>query len=129
MYTGSIGRHVDSYDGVVRLVFIKAEIEALLRGHSKEAKANVLDKRQPWYVRISLLYLEQKTIYESLTKQLERDQEQLYASSPWYSESQKQDLETKIKVFEAEKGELESAPKFGSTECMIQRFSRKKNRR
>jgi hypothetical protein len=107
-----------------RLVVITAEMESLLKGHAREAKAAVLDTSQPWYVRMSLLFLEQKAIQESFLRKLQKDEERIEQEKTytWYSESRKQDLEERIQVLEAEKAALEAVPKFASAENMVRTF-------
>jgi hypothetical protein len=116
--------HDPPSDPKERLVVITAEMEALLKGHASQAKAHVLDTRQRWYVRVSLLFLEQKVIQESFLRKLQKDEERIEKEKTytWYSESRKQDLEERIQVFEAEKAALEAVPKFASAENMVRTF-------
>jgi hypothetical protein len=104
-----------------RLAKIEKEIADLLKGHAEEAQAEVVDTNQPWFVRVSMLFLERKAIYGSFAKNLQvegtrLDTELTYG---WYSDDRKRDLKAKVKAFEAEKRKVESAPSYGSVQDMI----------
>ena len=116
--------HDPPSDPKERLNSVKAEIEALLKGHKEEAKVVVLDKSKPWYKRISILYLEQKAIYESLMKKLLADEEQnaRELTYTWRSDGEKKELKERIKLIEEEKTLMESVLSFPSADIMLRAF-------
>ena len=111
-----------------RLVVVKAEIEALLKGHKEEAKAAVLDKNQPWHRRISVLYLEQKAIHELLMKELLAEEEGNAMGRRCYrrhSDRHKEELKERAKAIEMEKIDLGPAPIFASADSMLRALANK----
>lgn len=61
-----------------RLEDVKAEIEALLKGHEEEAKADVLDETQPWFERVSALRREQAELEQEVKTMISRKRELLW---------------------------------------------------
>jgi hypothetical protein len=81
--------HDPPEDPKQRLAKIGKEITDLLKGHAEEAQAEVVDTHRPWFVRVSMLFLERKTIYGSFAKNLQVEGASLdteLTNSSWYSD-------------------------------------------
>jgi hypothetical protein len=98
-----------------RLETIKDEIVALLKGHAKEAHADVLDKTQPWYARVSVLHLEQSSVKGVLVQKIESEKAELR----WRSSERKKE---KMMLLDTKLNELGSMPCFVSVEEMVRSF-------
>jgi len=85
-----------------RLKVIKEEISSLVKCHHSKNEA-AIDKTEPWFRRVCILFCEQKVIYESLLKNLQEKEEQICKQRTWMSEDK---LETKIHDLKNEKEQL-----------------------
>ena len=110
--------HDPPQDPEKRLETIKDEIMALLKGHAKEAQADVLDKTEPWYARVSVLHFEQKSVEGVLVQKIESEKAEL--SCCCSSESRKK--KKKIMLLERKLNELGSIPCTCSTEEMVRSY-------
>ena len=105
--------HDPPQDPEKRLETIKDEIVALLKGHAEEAEADMLDNTQPWYARVSVLHLEQKSVKGVLVQNIESKISRL----SWSPEGRKEERILKTKL-----NELGSIPCFGSAEEMVRSY-------